>query len=86
MEVETTKDMLSYETIDLNDYTHSGEGGTAISYKHKTKNTLAKLYNPGFEADRAVGEFLTARTVFEMGIPTPEPIRLVTDGERFGAE
>ena len=78
--------MLSYETIDLNDYTHSGEGGTAISYKHKTKNTLAKLYNPGFEADRAVGEFLTARTVFEMGIPTPEPIRLVTDGERFGAE
>ena len=78
--------MLSYETIDLNDYTHSGEGGTAISYKHKTNNTLAKLYNPGFEADRAVGEFLTARTVFEMGIPTPEPIRLVTDGERYGAE
>ncbi|MBR0286576.1 MAG: TIGR02172 family protein [Bacteroidales bacterium] len=78
--------METYELINLADYTQSGEGGTAISYTHKTKNTLAKLYNPGFEADRARAEFLTARTVFEMGIPTPEPYRLVTDGERFGAE
>ena len=78
--------MNTYETIDLNEYVRTGEGGTAITYTHKTRNTLAKLYNPGFEADRAVAEFLTARTVFEMGIPTPEPYRLVTDGERFGAE
>lgn len=78
--------METYELINLADYTQSGEGGTAISYTHKTKNALAKLYNPGFEADRARAEFLTARTVFEMGIPTPEPYRLVTDGERFGAE
>jgi uncharacterized protein (TIGR02172 family) len=78
--------MQNYETIDINDYVRVGEGGTAVSYKHKTRNTLAKLYNPGFEADRAVAEFLTARTVFEMGISTPEPYRLVTDGERFGAE
>ena len=78
--------MNTYETIDLNEYVRTGEGGTAVTYTHKTRNTLAKLYNPGFEADRAVAEFLTARTVFEMGIPTPEPYRLVTDGERFGAE
>ena len=78
--------MLSYETIDINDYIQSGEGGTALSYRHKTRNTLAKLYKPGFEAERAISEFLTARTVYEMGIPTPEPIRLVTDGERYGAE
>ena len=78
--------MSTYETIDLNEYVRSGEGGTAITYTHKTRNTLAKLYNPGFEANRSVAEFLTARTVFEMGIPTPEPYRLVTDGERFGAE
>jgi len=78
--------MLSYETIDINDYIQSGEGGTALSYRHKTQNTLAKLYKPGFEAERAISEFLTARTVYEMGIPTPEPIRLVTDGERYGAE
>lgn len=78
--------MDSYQEIELSDYVRSGEGGTAVSYTHKTRNTLAKLYNPGFEADRAKAEFHTARTVFEMGIPTPEPLRLVTDGERYGAE
>lgn len=78
--------METYERIDLEEYTRTGEGGTAVSYTHKSKNTLAKLYNPGFEAERAKEEFLTARKVFEMGIPTPEPYRLVTDGERFGAE
>lgn len=78
--------MDTYERINLEDYNRTGEGGTAVSYTHKSHNTLAKLYNPGFEADRAREEFLTARAVFEMGIPTPEPYRLVTDGERFGAE
>lgn len=78
--------MNDYELINLNDYVQSGEGGTALSYTHKDGKTLAKLYKPGFEADRAKAEFFTARTVFEMGIPTPEPYRLVTDGERFGAE
>jgi uncharacterized protein (TIGR02172 family) len=78
--------MGTYEIINLDDYIQSGEGGTAISYTHKDGKTLAKLYKPGFEADRAKAEFLTARTVFELGLPTPEPYRLVTDGERFGAE
>ena len=78
--------MDSYQKIELSDYVRSGEGGTAVSYTHKTRSTLAKLYNPGFEADRAKAEFHTARAVFEMGIPTPEPYRLVTDGERYGAE
>ena len=27
-----------------------------------------------------------ARAVFEMGVPTPEPLQLVTDGERRGVE
>lgn len=74
------------QKINLEDYIQSGEGGTALTYTHKDGKTLAKLYNPGFEADRAAAEFFTARTVFEMGIPTPEPYRLVTDGKRFGAE
>ena len=78
--------MSTYETINLNDYIQTGEGGTAQAYTRKDGKSLAKLYNPGFEADRAAAEFFTARTVFEMGIPSPEPYRLVTDGERFGAE
>ena len=78
--------MEDYKQIDLNDYVQTGEGGTALTYSRKDGKTLAKLYKPGFEADRAKAEFLTARTVYELGIPTPEPFRLVTDGERYGAE
>ena len=49
--------MDHYELINLDEYTQSGEGGTAVSYTHKTRSTLAKLYKPGFEADRARAEF-----------------------------
>ena len=37
-------------------------------------------------SEQAEREFLTARAVFEMGIPTPEPYQLVTDGQRRGVE
>jgi uncharacterized protein (TIGR02172 family) len=74
------------QTINLSDYIQTGEGGTALTYTHKNGQSLAKLYNPGFEADRAKAEFLTARTVFELGIPSPRPIRMITDGQRGGAE
>ena len=74
------------QRINLDDYIQTGEGGTALTYTHKDGFSLAKLYNPGFEADRAKAEFLTARAVFELGIPSPEPFRLITDGERSGAE
>ena len=74
------------QRINLDDYIQIGEGGTALTYTHKDGLSLAKLYNPGFEADRAKAEFLTARAVFELGIPSPEPFRLITDGERSGAE
>ena len=78
--------METYKQIDLNDYVQTGEGGTALTYTHKTRPALAKFFNPGNEAELAEKEFLTARAVFEMGIPTPEPLRLVTDGQRRGVE
>lgn len=78
--------MEKYEHINLEDYFQTGEGGTALSYNHKDGKTLAKLFMPGVGAQTAEREFLVNKTVFEMGIPTPEPIRLVTDGTRFGAE
>lgn len=74
------------QRINLDDYIQTGEGGTALTYTHKDGLSLAKLYNPGFEADRAKAEFLTTRAVFELGIPSPEPFRLITDGQRSGAE
>ena len=78
--------MNTYERIDLNDYVQTGEGGTALSYNHKDGKTLAKLFMPSVTADNAIREFRISQIVYESGLPTPKPIRLVTDGERFGAE
>ena len=78
--------MNTYETIDLNDYVQTGEGGTALTYNHKDDKTLAKLFLAGIAAENAIREFRTSRVVYESGLPTPKPIRLITDGERFGAE
>jgi len=78
--------MDNYKQIDLNDYVQTGEGGTALTYNHKDGKTLAKLFMPGFAADTARREFLINQVVYESGLPTPKPIRLITDGTRFGAE
>jgi len=74
------------QRIDLNDYVQTGEGGTALTYSHKDGKTLAKLFMPSMAADNAVREFRINQVVYESGLPTPQPIRLITDGERFGAE
>ena len=74
------------EKICLDDYIQTGEGGTALTYNHKNGKTLAKLFMPGFAADTAQREFLINQVVYDSGLPTPKPIRLITDGTRFGAE
>ncbi len=75
-----------FQKIDLDDYVQTGEGGTALAYTHKSGKSLAKLYNPDFDIGKIKEEFWTSQTVFELGISTPEPYRLVTDGKRFGGE
>ena len=74
------------QRINLDDYIQTGEGGTALTYSHKDGKTLAKLFMPSVAADNAIREFSTSQVVYESGLPTPKPIRLITDGERFGAE
>lgn len=75
-----------FQKIDLNDYIQTGEGGTALAYTHRNGKSLAKLYNPDFDANTIKNEFWASRTAFELGISTPEPFRLITDGKRFGSE
>lgn len=59
------------QTINLSDYTQTGEGGTAITYTKKDEQSLAKLYKNGFEAD-------TPRCVHgDLHIGN-----IITDGER----
>jgi uncharacterized protein (TIGR02172 family) len=74
------------QRINLDDYIQTGEGGTALTYNHKDGKTLAKLFLPGIAADTCAEEFQMSRLFYESGLPTPKPIRLITDGTRFGAE
>ena len=74
---------MSPTLIDLNDYIRVGEGANGASYNHKTDPSLMmKLYFRNFEA--AALELELAKKVYNMGIPTPEPGDLVTDGTRMG--
>ena len=74
------------QRINLDDYVQTGEGGTALTYNNKDGKTLAKLFMSSVAADNAAREFHVNQVVYESGLPTPKPIRLITDGTRFGAE
>jgi len=69
--------------INLDDYVRTGEGANGASYNHKTDPTvMMKLYFRNFEA--AEKELELAQKVYKIGIPTPEPGDLVTDGKQVG--
>ena len=78
--------MSKYEKIDLEDYIQTGEGGQALTYTKKDGSSLAKMFMYGLGSETVEHEFLISKAVYEAGIPCPRPIRLVTDGERFGGE
>ena len=72
--------------INLEDCFQTGEGGTALTYNNKDGKSLAKLFMSSVAAETAIREFHVNQVVYESGLPTPKPIRLITDGTRFGAE
>ena len=78
--------MSKYEKINLEDYIQTGEGGQALTYTKKDGSSLAKMFMYGLGSETVEHEFLISKAVYEAGIPCPRPIRLVTDGERFGGE
>ena len=70
--------------VNLGDYVESGGGFLSVSYNHKDGITMAKFY--GEDVGVPAQELLLARRVYLMGLPTPAAKRLVTDGQRYGAE
>lgn len=78
--------MSEYVKINLEDYIQSGEGGQAITYTRKDGSSMAKMFHFGLGTETVEREFYISKAVYETGIPCPKPIRLVTDGEHFGAE
>ena len=74
---------MTPKLIDLNDYIRTGEGANGASFNHKSDpSVMLKLYLRNFEA--AALELELAQKVYAMGIPTPEPGDLVTDGKQIG--
>lgn len=77
--------MREFKPIDLSEYRHSGEGANGASYDSLTDpSVMMKLYNPGYDVEAVLTEYDIARKVFDLGVPSPEPGELVTDGERVG--
>ena len=72
--------------VDMSDYEESGGGFFATSYNSLDGISMVKFYNPDVSIAVPRRELQMAHAVFGMGIPTPMPGRLVTDGIRFGAE
>ena len=73
------------EKIDLKDYVRSGEGANGVSYDCASDpDVMVKLYNKSYPLQPVYDELEVARKVFALGIPSPEPGTLVTDGERTG--
>lgn len=67
--------------VDLNDWVLNGAGYFGKSYFHKTDDTvLLKMMSKDFPVSSLEEEYRLATIVYGMGIPTPKPGELVTDG------
>jgi len=76
---------MNASLIDLNEYVLSGEGANGQSYDCLGDDSLmVKLYNPEYDKKAIVTELERAKNVFALGVPSPEPGDLVTDGTRLG--
>lgn len=71
--------------IDMTGYVKSGEGANGSSYdKIGDPGVMVKMYNPDYDRNAIVSEVEIARKVYGIGVKSPEPGELVTDGERLG--
>lgn len=80
---------LRYETMEKvnleKDYRKSGEGANGDSYDCLAdENVMLKMYNKSYPVKLIEEELDVARKVYGLGIPSPEPGCMVTDGDRIG--
>lgn len=77
--------MTSIKNIDLKDFRQSGAGANGCSYDSLSDpDLMVKLYNCDYPVAAIHEELEVAEKVFRLGIPSPKPGELVTDGDRFG--
>lgn len=71
--------------VNLEDYRKSGAGANGESFDCiADSSVMMKLYNPDYPTETIFSELEVARKVYELGVSSPEPGELVTDGERIG--
>jgi len=67
------------------DYRQSGEGANGASYDCiSDPGIMVKMYFPEYPVQPIFDELEVARKVYDLGIPSPEPGEIVTDGTRLG--
>lgn len=71
--------------ISLSDYIQTGEGANAKSYDCLSDpDMMLKLYHKDFDTESVIQEHEMSEKIYQLGIPSPKPGQLVTDGERIG--
>lgn len=75
----------SFEMLDMSQYRQTGEGANGSSYDSLLDpDYMVKMYNVGYPEGAVEEEVGVAAKVYGLGIASPEPGCLVTDGERLG--
>lgn len=76
---------MEAERIDLKDFVQTGQGSNGYSYDSiSDPSVMVKMYNPGYDLDAVLKEWEVAKKVWDLGVPSPRPGELVTDGQRTG--
>lgn len=76
---------MEAKRIDMKDYVLSGKGVTGNCYDSiQDKDMIVKLYDTVYPVEAIYAELEAAHKVYELGIPSPEPGEMVTDGTRLG--
>jgi len=71
--------------VNMDNLVLSGEGVTGNCYDCKDMpGTVVKLYDTIYPTEAIYAELKAAKKVYDLGIPSPEPGELVTDGVRLG--
>lgn len=71
--------------IDLNDWVESGRGGRGASFTHKDDpEYILKFDNLLTDPSSMEQELAAASVAYSLGVNTPEPGEVVTDGTRYG--
>lgn len=78
---------MNPKMIDLSRFVQTGEGANGKSYDSLDDSTvMVKMYDPTYDTSAIIRELDIARNVFALGVPSPDPGQLVTDGKRIGIQ